>query len=324
MKHKTLTSVIAGIAAASILFSCAKETPENTWPANTSSNGALATFIAQNAPPIQQFSVNAASGGMIYGTNGARVYFYPNAFVYQNNSPVSGAVTVYLQEVYNKRDIIFSGGFTTSNGLPLVSGGEINVTAYHGSQELKLAVPGLAYAIIPAPLNPQPMKRFIASAITADRDFVDDTATIQATPDTTMNPGPGPSSGYSYGFGLDSLDWTNCDQYWSFSYTTNATMTEFSIPVSQLFDDENSFVLVTSSYSTFASRIWDYDPATHTFLCNYYRLPVGYDFTFTIVSEINGAFYYDSRTVTMEENMIIALTPQITTEVQILQNIGNL
>lgn len=322
MKHRILSPIIAGIATSFVLFSCAKDTPENTWPANTSSNGALNALFAQQAPPMQQFTFNASSGGYISGAQGADLYISPNAFVDQNNSPVSGNVTIYLQEVYTKSDIIYSGGFTTANGMPLVSGGEINVTAYQGNQELKLAGPGLVYASIPATANAAPMKKFRASSIGVDNDFVlADSSTIVAVPDSTnINP----LYPTSYGFGLDSLDWTNCDQYFSIFYNTNATMTDFSIPVTQLFDEDNSIVLVTSSYANFACRIWDYNPATHTFLCNYYRLPVGYDFTFTVVSEINGAFYYDSRTVTITENMSISLNPQTTTEAQIIQNIGNL
>lgn len=323
MKHsKTLFIVCAAIGV--FAWSCAKEGLENSMPRNTSSNGALNSLFAQQAPPIQQFTIDAANGGTIYGARGARIYFSPNAFVYQNNMAVSGNVEIRLQEVYTKKDIIFSGGYTTSNGLPLVSGGEINVTAWQGSQELKLAVP--AYATIPTPLNPQPMEKFVAADITNTRDFTeDDSSNVIIFPDTTQNPGPGPSSGYSYGFGLDSLDWTNCDQYYVMSYNDpNAVMTEFSLPVPQLFNSGNSMVFVTSSYVTFAAEIWDFSATTNKFLCNYYRLPIGYDFTFTVISEINGAFYYDSRTVTMTENMSITLNPQITTEAQIIQNVGNL
>ncbi len=321
-RMKLTYQLLIPAVATLLFFSCAKETPENTWPANTSSNGALNNLFAQNAPTMQQFSLNAASGGSISGVDGANIYFVPNAFVYQNNTPVTGSVTIYLQEVYTKSDIIYSGGFTTANGLPLVSGGEINVTAYQGTQELKLAGPGRAYATIPAIQNAPPMQKFRASSFGSDNDFVQaDTSTINAVPDSAAI---NPFYPYNYGFGLDSLNWTNCDQYFGLFYNTNATMTEFSLPVPQLFDAENSFVFVTSSYATFAARIWDFDTVSNAYLCNYYRLPVGYDFTFTIVSEINGTFYYDSRTVTIQENISIALNPQITTEAQVLQNIGNL
>jgi hypothetical protein len=307
--------IITAILGTAMLFTnaCKKDIEEmNHHPLNTSSNGALANFIAQHAPPVQSFTFNASTGGMFYGTDGAVIYVSPNAFVHQNNIAVTGTVTLNIQEVYTKSDIIFSGAFTTANGLPLISGGEINVTAYQGTQELKLAYSESVYVTIPTIPGAPAMSEFGGSAFGADRDFiqVDSPAVVIVTD----------SSSTSYGFGLDSLDWTNCDQYMSIFYNTGP-MTEFSISVPTLFDSENSFVLVTSSYANYASRIWDYDEATHTFLCNYYRLPVGMDFTFTIVSEINGTFYYASQTVTIEQNQAVSLVPQVMSEAQVEQNI---
>lgn len=313
--------LIPAIAAAVLVFSgCKKDIDErdNTFPANTASNGAILNLFAQHAPPVQQFTISAATGGTVYGASGGRVTFVPNAFRYANNQPVTGNVTIHLQEVYTKRDIIFSGGYTTAHGLPLVSGGEMNITAWQGSQELKLAGPGYATARIPAAANAAPMRKFWAANIGPDADFrMTDSTTIGPTPDSS-------ASSYSYGFGLDSLDWTNCDQYYSFVYSHNATMAEFYVPVPSIFNGQNSFVLITSPYSMSASRVWRYNSSAQRFECDYYRLPVGFDFTFTIVSEINGTFYYDSRTVTIADNITIALNPKITSEAQIIQNVGNL
>src|ERR1043165_7579375 len=129
----------AGISI--FVLSCKKDITEmkNIYPASTTSNGSLANFIAQHAPAMQQFTINATSGGILNGTSGAIITIAPNAFLYPNNQPVTGSVTINLQEVYNKQDIIFSGANTTSNGLPLSSGGEVYVTATQGSQQLILA-----------------------------------------------------------------------------------------------------------------------------------------------------------------------------------------
>ncbi len=301
--------------ALTLTLACKKDIPDldNTYPGNTSSNGALANFIAQHAPTVQSFTFTASSGGTFYGTDGAVIYVYPNAFVYQNNMPVIGSVTLSIQEVYTKSDIIYSGAFTTAYGLPLVSGGEVNVTAYQGTQELKLAYSESVYVTIPTPSGAPAMSEFRGSSFGPDRDFVVvDTPAIAVVVDSF--------GGTNYGFGLDSLDWTNCDQYFSLFYNTS-TMTEFSISVPTLFDNLNSFVLVTSSYANFACRIWEYDSTSHTFTCSYYRLPVGKDFTFTVVSEIGGTFYYASQTVTLEENHAVSLVPQVTPEAQVEQNI---
>lgn len=321
MKRNYFIIAAAGIAL--LATACKKDIPDmdNTYPGSTGSNGGLANLFAQNAPPMQQFTINASTGGFITGANGATLMISPNAFVYQNNQPVTGNVTVSLQEVYNKRDIIFSGGFTTAYGLPLVSGGEINVTAYQNSQELKLAYSGAIYATIPTTANDPAMNLFRGSNFGPDRDFVlANQNVINPQPDCTWAPGP---NNYHYGFGLDSLHWTNCDVYMGLFYGVN-DMTEFSVSVPSIFNDTNCYVIITSSHADFACRLYNYDYATSTFECGYYRLPVGLDFTFTIISEINGTYYYDSRTVTLAENTSVALTPAITTEAQIIQNVGNL
>jgi len=311
--------IFATIAGAMIFsVACKKDIADldNTYPGNTSSNGALANFIAQNAPPVQQFTINAANGGMIYGANGAIITINPNSFVYQNNQPVTGNVTVSLMEVYSKRDIIFSGGFTTSSGLPLTSGGEINMTAYQGTQELRLANAYSVTVKIPAPTNAPPMQEWIASSLNAATDFqrVDTgSGNVTVVQDSSF------AVNY-YEFQLDSLDWTNCDQYLNY----NAVQTEFNIPLPALYDDENTMMIVTSQYSQYAAKIHFFDEATNAFDCGYYRLTVGDQYTFTSISEINGAFYYDSRTVTITEGISVTMNPQPMSEAQILQNINSL
>jgi hypothetical protein len=310
MKHSLW--LVPAVAAGLLFASCAKETPENTWPESTASNGALQNFLLQHAPPIQQFTFNAASGGFFVGQGGATLLISPNAFVYQNNMPVSGMVTVKLQEVYSKRDMVLTSASTTSNGLPLISGGEINVTAWQGANELRLVNNNSVFVTIPAGNSTPPaMMEFGARALDATTDFAPLNQTVQVAPDS--------AGSWIYTFALDSLDWTNCDVYMGYP---NPTM--FSATVPDIFFGDNCMVFVTSDLSNYAARIWEYDSASHTFLSGYYRLPVGQDFTFTAIGEINGNFYYASQTVTITENIAVSLVPQVISEAQMLQNIGNL
>lgn len=314
---KPTSIIIAASAALLFTVSCKKDIPDmdNTYPGSNTSNGALASLFAQNAPPVQQFTMNAAGGGFFVCTGGATVWFPPNSLAYQNGQPVTGSVTVKIQEVYNKRDIILSGAYTTSNGLPLISGGEINVTAYQGNAELRLLASNSVQVTLPAGNSSQPamMGEFWAPSFGPSRDFL---AVNAAQP---MQVATDSSGNWVYQFALDSLDWTNCDQYMSM-----ANPTEFNIPLPTLFNNDNCMVFVTSPLSNFASKIWDWNEADNRFDCNYYRLPVGEQFTFTAVGEINGTFYYDSRVVTITENISVTLNPVLTPQATVMQNIGNL
>ena len=315
---RSVQILACAIAVSISMISCKKDMieMENTWPHHIASNGALANLIAQHAPPIQQFVIDASVGATVTGVRGCKITFRPNAFVDQGNNLVNGSVTVYLQEVLNKTDIIYSGGYTTANGLPLVSGGEINIKATQGVNELRLAGPNAAIASIPVTGDPVPMKKFTAREISMGSDFsMADTFSLAMFLDTSSFVG----TQLYYGLGLDSLDWTNCDQYMSMPNPTR-----FSVSVPVIFDNQNTMVFVTSDFSNYVSRIWDYDAVVHVYNCNYYRLPVGEQFTFTAISEINGQFYYASRTVTITEDIAVSLVPQVCTEAEVLQNISNL
>jgi hypothetical protein len=298
-----------------MLSQCTKyEDVENTYPQSTTSNGALTSLLAQNAPPIQQFTFNAASGGYFICTGGATISINPNSFLYPNNTAVTGSVDLKVQEVYNKKDMICSGAFTTSAGRPLISGGEINVTSWQGNTKLKLANNNSVSISLPAgSTQPAPMFEFRAPRFNANSDFIPVNVTQPMATSTDS------TGAWVYQFALDSLDWTNCDQY---MMMTNQT--EFSVPLPSVFNNTNTMVFVTSPLSLFASRVWNWDAQLNTYVCGYYRLPIGETFTFTAVSEINGNFYYDSREVEITEDIMVSMYPQPISQAQLMQNIGNL
>jgi hypothetical protein len=313
MKKLIPFCVVAGTAL--LFMQCTKyEDIENTYPQSTQSNGALTALLAQNAPQVQQFSFTAAAGGYFMCSGGAQLSISPNAFLYPNNTTVTGTVDLKVQEVYNKKDIICSGAFTTSAGRPLISGGEINVTAWQGNTKLKLANNNSVNVSLPAGSSqPAPMFEFRAPRFNGNTDFipVNVTQPMATATDSAGN--------RVYQFALDSLDWTNCDQYMGI-----ANPTEFSVPLPSFFDNNNTMVFITSPTSQFASRIWHWEAQLHSYVCGYYRLPIGETFTFTAISEINGNFYYDSRDVEITEDIMVSMYPQPISQAQLMQNIGNL
>lgn len=318
---RTYQFMIPAVAAMLLLFSCAKETPENTWPANTSSNGSLGTFQQQIGPPIQTFTFSSTTGYYINGSSGTRITIPPNAFVDVAGNPVSGTVTFNLVEVLNKKSVICMGGFTTANGLPLVSGGEVWMSAAIGSQQLAIAPASGGLTLqIPAGANPSAqMSKFIADVISNERDFSEDTATIGIVQDTAANPGPGPSITYYYQTNSLTLGWVNCDYYMN-----QSNLTAFGVSLPAIFDNENTMVMISfNDYNTVTS-LYYFDTLTNSFVSGYYKLPEGMDVTFIAISEINGQFYYYEHATILQENHMEALYPATCTQTFIDQKLSSL
>jgi hypothetical protein len=314
LKSQILFAIGAGML---FIASCSKEEGlENTYPTSTGSNGSLDAFFVQYGPAQQSFTFNVAMGSYFVGAQGTTVTVSPNAFLYQNNFPVTGSVTVYVQEVFNKKDMILSGGFTTSNGRPLVSGGEVNVTAFQGLQELKLASSNSVNITMPAGNTPPPtMYEFRASSFGITNDF------IPVNMQTPISVTSDSSGGYSYAFALDSLDWTNCDQFMSLP----GDLTSFSVTVPNIFNSENCMVFITVEGYQYASKIYRFDGPSNTFVSGpYYQLPEGLEVTFTAIAEINGQFYYASNQSTITEDHNTSLYPAVSSEWDIMQHLNAL
>ncbi len=292
---------------------------ENTYPANTSSNGALANFIAQNAPPVQQFIINANIGGTIYGLHGTILQIAPGAFMFPNGNPASGNVTVELIEVFSKKEIITSGAFTTSGGVPIQSGGEVKINAWQGTQELELSGPGFISAYIPAGTNPiANMQLFTADEVSAGQDFdLRESIAVTIVADTST---PGPLL-YNYLTFPPNLGWTNCDQYMS----NASSLVPYSVSIPAMFNQLNSLCYISFNDCSAVAHMYFFEPTINTFVCgSYYRMPVGFDVTFIAISEINGQFYYAEQQLIVGQTCSISLVPQPCTQAYIDQKLNSL
>jgi len=122
----------------------------------------MATVMAELAPKTKTVSINVSTGGTFRGNSGTRYNIPANAFVTSTGAAVTGTVEVHVTEFLNKGDMLFSGVLPISNDEPLISGGELLITAQQGGQELKLA-PGVPFtAAMPmAGTNPAGMELFV-------------------------------------------------------------------------------------------------------------------------------------------------------------------
>ncbi|MES2703475.1 MAG: hypothetical protein V4649_12600 [Bacteroidota bacterium] len=131
--------LIAVLAAATCLAACNKD--YNAIPGDTYT---LQSAFKELAPKSKIVTLNAATGGTFRGNSGTRFIFPANTFVTASGAPVTGDVQVEVTEYTRKSDMLFSGVLPISGGEPLLSGGEINVTATQNGQALGVA-PGATF-----------------------------------------------------------------------------------------------------------------------------------------------------------------------------------
>lgn len=98
----------------------------------------IASFYGKLQKNIQQFEVNAETGGSMKGQEGTQVAVPASAFVDADGKIVTGTVTINMEEYYKYSDIIAANLTTTSGGKQLISGGMLKITAYANGHEVQL------------------------------------------------------------------------------------------------------------------------------------------------------------------------------------------
>lgn len=323
------TSIYLSIFAAAVLaVACKKDIAdfENTYPGSTGSTGGLSTALQQNGPQTLTVTFNASSGMSFMGYSGTKVFIPANAFVYPNQQPVTGNVTVTLLEAYNRKDMVCSGGFTTANGLPIVSGGEVFMRATQNNVELDYNQSAQPMRVLFPTNNPSTeMELFLADNIGSGDDFDRVDSSMWITTDCTfvqLPPGPPPPPPpYYYEVYTMQLGWTNCDYFMS----SSGDLSAFTISVPPMFDNLNSMVIITYDNYSSVTSVYNYDAGTHAFNSGtYYKLPVGMGVKFIIMSEINGQLYWGEQPATIVDQHVTSLIPQPVTRAEFDQKLQTL
>lgn len=166
MKNASLLAVISAC-----LFASCSTSPYEPGPAPDKMNDLVAgpynlgVIMAELSPQPKTEKFDVAKGANFRGNSGTRYEFPPNAFVDETGAPVTGIVEVQVTEMLTKTDMVFSGVVPVADDEPLVSGGEVQVTAQQEGRELKMA-PGVPFkASMPMPgTNATDMELFVGNA----------------------------------------------------------------------------------------------------------------------------------------------------------------
>lgn len=193
-------------AAVLAFTACKKET---TTPEPAAVNpGSWRIQLDGLKPAVQNFTLDAATGGTITGAKGGIFTIPANAFVTPAGQPVTGTVSVELMEVYSPLDMLLAEKYPRSYSGPLYSGGEFFLNVKQGSMQLNLA-PGQNYtASLPSPALETGMQVFDGQG-TADtvRWFPADSSY------TNLSYSWGNNGGGFYDLLCDSIRNVNCDQF---------------------------------------------------------------------------------------------------------------
>ena len=301
MKTTLLSTAI--VATLISLTACKKDksTPPNYAKADD--------IMAAHAIKIQSFTGNAGAGFTVTGEKGTKVTFAPNAFVDGSGNTVSGIVTVTMKEVLSKKDVLFSGVMTESNGQLLESGGELLVKAQKDGVDVRLN-PALgndgAKVEIPKVMNNKDMGLFVQDKRQNPQGGGGTGGSQQPASPYTWNPAPyypfgnGPNS---YTFSLPSFTWVNCDRFYS---DPNPKTTITALPA---FQDNNQVsdlqvMLVFKNITTVITLPFDF--TVQKFQSYQNSLPIGLQADLIILGkDSDGFIQFGTQSITISANMHI-------------------
>jgi len=296
----------ATLLSAAILATAIVSLPACKKDKSTPNYAKADDFMTSHAIKAQSFTGNAGTGFTIIGEKGTKVIFAPNAFVDGNGTVVSGNVTVTLKEVLSKKDVLFSGVMTESNGQLLESGGELQVKAQKDGVDVRLN-PALqndgARVEIPKVMNNKDMGLFVQEKRQqggANGGNQQPPSPFTWTPAPYYPFGNGPNS---YTFSLPSFTWVNCDRFYS---DPNPKTTITALPA---FQDNNQVtdlqvMLVFKNISTVITLPYDY--TVQKFQSYQNSLPIGLQASLIILGkDSDGFIQFGTQSITIGANMHI-------------------
>ncbi len=145
MKNTTYLLSI-GILCSIFLFSCRKYSTNSDAFTTYSSMDEVFSELRVNPKIVM---VNVDSSNSFYGNSGTRYFFDRHAFVTATGINVIGLVQFQVAEYLQKGDMIFSKMLPISDNEPLLSGGEINVSAAQNGVPVYLARHNYLQANVP-------------------------------------------------------------------------------------------------------------------------------------------------------------------------------
>ncbi len=331
---KEMKFLALSVIGLTLITSCKKdtvtpvdETPSQNPPTYSTAN--VQALLNNLATPVQSYTVNATNYSFYVCANGTKIMIYPNAFLTKSGAPVSGIVNIEVKDVLSKKDMILNNALPVSNGQLLVSGGEVYFNATQGGQQLKMNPASSVTYYVPAGNTPSyQMSEFYANA-PANLSNTNlnwnaaQTGTNNVNPIQDTSGAGGGGSVFYYNFQSDSMNWSNCDYF----YSMPGAKTTCTVNTLGSFDNSNTAVFLSMNGVAALVRLnsTSYSSLSQAFVSYSNSIPVGSNYTIVAISFDGTNYFYGSQAVTMTTNMVISM-PALTqtTKAQIESNLSTL
>lgn len=264
---------------------------------------------------IQNFTIDASTGGVIFGEDGTQIYFPPSALTFIGGEAVSGDVSIEFIEIYSRADMLTqnlptNGKKDNGDVVSIISGGEFYINATQNGNQLVAEIPFELTA--PTDSFDPEMTVFVPENCNGlDCDIVweeDEDAGIEGG--EIQNADGSWTSAYVAP--LTNFGWTNLDKWWS--YAGPKTMVYADVP--EGFNETNSAVYVSYDGEPNALALFDtYDTNLDMFTEHYGQMPIGLEVHFIFVSVQDGDYVYAIQGATIGVDHIETfVTTQTTTQ----------
>jgi len=297
------------IALISTVFSCKPDDSDFIQPNNIDGQALLNRFEDNRENAIQEFTIDASSGGIVTGSQGTEIVFQSNSFGI-GGVPVTGNVTVQLVEIYDKASMVLQDKSTLGLKLngdkeALKSAGEFFIDAQQGGNELEL--------LEMATVNSRPvdfsnidpnMKVFRAGDDlndNADWEEADEDNNGE-NDDAKIRDGQGADGEFiTYQFDIGEFGWTNLDRWYSYA----GAKTDIFINVPEGFDGDNCAVYLSyDGEPTALARMDVWNTELEMFTEHYGLIPVGLEVHIIMVAEFDGQLQYAIQGTTVVDGHI--------------------
>ncbi|PCH76695.1 MAG: hypothetical protein COB98_05495 [Flavobacteriaceae bacterium] len=330
---KTIKNILGVICIAAALSGCLKNDNDDL-PVSPQADGEalLERFLKNRTDAVENFEIDAASGGMITGSQGTTVYFPANAFGL-NGTPVTGTISVALLEIYNKADMLLKDNSTLgkhANGDKeiLQSAGEFFINGTQGNLQLEL----LAQATVTSrPIDLEDFdgqmnifKKGTATdkcdGIDADCDWIEADENDDGKVDKANIIDDENGKIISYRYLIGSFGWTNLDRWYSYA----GPKTRIYVDVPEGFDSSNCAVYLSYDGEPSALASMDtYNTELDLFTEHYGMIPIGQKIHIIVVAEIDGVLHYAIQGNTVVDEHIAVITSLVPSTQAALETLIN-
>lgn len=310
---------IVVVSVLTFFTSCVTDNGDEPYQPQPDGDALAERFYNNRVDVLQEFTLDASTGGVITGSQGTQVTFAPNSFGI-NGTPVTGNVKVQLIEIYDKASMVLKNRSTLgekANGdkEALKSAGQFFINAQQANNDLEL--------LVMAEVTSKPvdfadldggMKIFRAGGLDNDCDGIDATCDwVEAdedgdgqTDDAKIRDGQGADGEFAtYNYDIGDFGWTNLDRWYNFV----GAKTELFIDVPNEFNQDNCAVYLSyDGEPTALARMDVYNTELEMFTEHYGLIPVGMEVHIIMVAEIDGQLHYAIQGTTIVEDHIEVIT----------------